>query len=361
MLPNDGDLTDAQRRQAMDNFARYLRAQNLTAADVARQLGKPKATTIGELLSHKWRDGSDEHIRKLNMWVEQHARQRAAQLSDKFVTTLRVAKSLFGVARLVHENATMGLAVGPSGIGKSRCAIALHEKYVGSIYIRIINGYHHAKGITMALAGALRVRSTKSRISDQQHQTQLESVIAILQNSHRMLFIDEAHKLENRAIEVLRDIHDCAGVPVLLLATQDLKDRIERDATPDKGQIYSRFDVTYPLTEGFDVADGGKPLHTMDDIRALYNEPSLKLSPDAGRYLLQVANALGEGSLRRCKRLVQNGARRARRRQNVASGERVTVTADDLAFADQSLRPSRTQADARKERYQRAVATGTAG
>ena len=105
-------------------------------------------------------------------------------------------------------------------------------------------------------------------------------------------------------------------MPVLLIATRDLHDRILKNADPDHGQLYSRFDITHHLTEGRDMYSGkGKALYTVDDIRALYNEPPVKLSPDGVQYLHEVANMLGYGSLRRCKILLRNGARRARKRQ----------------------------------------------
>ena len=49
MLPNTGDLTEPQRRQAMDNFTKYIRARGLTPSDVARRKiqGPEPDDTIG--------------------------------------------------------------------------------------------------------------------------------------------------------------------------------------------------------------------------------------------------------------------------------------------------------------------------
>ena len=146
MLPNTGDLSGAQRKQALENFTQYIKQHDIKITDVGRQLGSPRTSTIMDLLSGTYRANADEHIRKLNMWVEQHARARVASLTDTFVTT-RVAKAMLLCARLVRENGTMGLAMGPTGIGKSRCAQAIHEHYVGSIYVRVVHGAHHPKGL----------------------------------------------------------------------------------------------------------------------------------------------------------------------------------------------------------------------
>ena len=357
MLPADGPLSDEQRRDAMENFVRYIKMHLVQVFEVARQVGKPTAAIIRELMGGHYRAEADESIRRLNMWIEQDARRRASTPRTTFVET-KVAKDLFAVARIVREQSTMGMAVGASGIGKTHCAIALRDKFVGTVYVRVMRGSHTASGLLSAIAGALDVRIAGAAWS-RKRRTQLERVIDTLTDSGRLVMIDEAHKLSNDAIELLRDIHDTTACPMLLLATKDLHDRIVQDADPDHGQVYSRFGVVVHLALGHDMGSGGKPLYSIDDIRALYNEPQLRLATDAARYLTDLSNRLGEGSLRRCKALVVNAARRARhsigsaklrrnrewwavptllRRRCDLDADAVTVTADDLAWVEATLR-----------------------
>ena len=359
MLPNDGSLTELQRRQVMTNFTDYIRRHGLTVADVGRQLGTPRATTIMEMTQGCFRTHGDEHVRRLNVWVEQNARQRAVSIEGKFVTT-RVAKDMLNVARLARENSTMAMVLGPTGIGKTRCAQAIAEKYVGSIYIRIIAGSQHPKGLTSALAERLKVRK-QATYTDRQHHTQIERVIESLRDTNRLIMLDEAGKLKDSALELVRDIHDVAGVPFLLIGTSDLYDRIIKRVDADHGQLYSRFDIIRHLTQGRNIYGGdGKALYTLADIRELYSDAPLKLSTDAEEFLRDVANQLGHGSLRRCRVLVQNGARRARKRHGLADGESVTVTADDLDSAERILRMERFEQDAISERRRQAASAAQA-
>ncbi len=338
MLPNEGKLTDSQRHQAMSNLKNYLRLWGLTSTDVARQIGKPKATAIGELLKEKYREGSDDHIRKLNNWLEQHGRQRSVKLGDKFVDT-KIATDMLAIARLVRENSTMGICYGPTGIGKTRCSLAISDKYSGSIYLRIKRGDQHAKGLIHAIAGFLGLRATGSSKQDKHMRTELERVIDTLHESDRLLILDEAHKLRDEAIEVLRDIHDSTNIPILLVATRDLHDRIEKNADPDHGQLYSRIDISFPLTQGYDVCDGGRRLFTVENIKKLYNEDdSLKLTTDAAEYLMHIANDLGRGSLRKCKNVLRNALRYSRKRQDKKTDQRVTVCANDIEYVELRLR-----------------------
>ena len=207
MLPNEGSLTESQRRQAMDNFTRYTRVQGINAVQVAHEIGTPRATTIGDLMKGTYRSNADAHIRKLNLFVEQHARKRAASLGDKFVTTTKVAKDMLRTARLCRENASLAICFGPTGIGKTACAMEIHRKYVGSIYIRIMSGFQHPKGLTQALGTTLNVRLGATQ-TERLHQTQIERVVSALRNSHRLIIIDEAAKLTDPALELLRDLHD---------------------------------------------------------------------------------------------------------------------------------------------------------
>lgn len=100
---------------------------------------------------------------------------------------------------------------------------------------------------------------------------------------------------------------------------------------------------------------GGKVLHAMEDIRQLYIEPPIRRSRDAMAYLQGVANDLGRGSLRRCKILLQNAARRTRKRQGSADGDKVTVTAYDLELLETRLRQESSEQEAAKDRRRRAV------
>jgi hypothetical protein len=354
-LPNDGALTDEQRTRAMENFKAFIIDHKIGPADVAESLGRPRGSTIRELMKGEYRDGSDKHIRTLNMWVEQRARQAASKLDDRFVADTQVAKDVLTTVRLVYENQTMGLICGPTGVGKSRCLQAAAERYPGSLYIRMLPaGYQTATGVVQMLAEALDVTNVNRFSGRAVKRRVLGRVIERLQDTKRLIIIDDADNVSLQALEALRAVHDVAGVPVLLSGTVDLHDRIQRTADPDHGQLYSRFEVVRHLSQGRDVFNGDRRgLFTMKDIRALYDQPPIRLADDAARHLLAIANHLGDGSLRRCRALVRNAARRARKRQGLPEGAKVTIQAEDLEFVDRLLRKETGERARSKERQRR--------
>lgn len=363
-LPTNGPLTDDLRRQALQNFDAYRRRQDLSFEDVARQVDSPRQSAIRELVKGEYkehgrvvvgyRDNADEHVRTLNNWVEQNARQQAVKLKGKFVETA-VARDIINAGKMVAENQTIGLVVGPAGIGKTRCAEALADIYKAAVFITVRWGAYHPKGLCSIIAENLGVRGVGSWKSDNMYRSQIERIVARLAGSNRLIIIDEAHKLSDDAIELVREIHDATQCPVLLLATKDLQDRIRKSADPDHGQLYSRVDITWPVTQGKDIHAGGKRLFSVAEIRALFEQTPIRLSPDATHYLQDIANTLGQGSLRRCRILLTNAARRARKRSGVEDGATVTVTADDLAHTDETLRPDASDKEEVKRRRQSAA------
>ena len=94
---------------------------------------------------------------------------------------------------------------------------------------------------------------------------------------------------------------------------------------------------------------------TVDEIRQLYQVTPIKLAGDAAHYLRDIANHLGNGSLRRCKILLRNAVRRARKRQSIGDDERVTVLADDLEWVESRLRQESTELSAASNRRKMAV------
>jgi len=212
----------------------------------------------------------------------------------------------------------------------------------------------------MALAERLGVRGYQAKRTDSFQQFQIERVIDALHSSNRLLILDEAQSLSTACMTLIRDIHDTTGVPILLVATKELHDRILNTVDADRGQVYRRVDIVHHLTQGKDMYADGRPLFTVSEIKELYQEPPIRLSPDAAQYLQGVANHLGHGSLRRCKTLLRNAVRRASKRQDLDEHDKVTVTADDLEWVESHLRQEASEQETVIERRRDVAAASSA-
>jgi DNA transposition AAA+ family ATPase len=338
-LPTEGPLTDDQRRAALQNFAEYCKRNKITVKTVADQVGTPSEITIRGLCKGVFGDGADEHVRRVNTWVEQHAKMEGTSLPFQRATS-HVAEQIIRAARLTAETQTMGLAFGPSGIGKTLTSKALPNLIIGAVYLRVnqINRSPHALLTDLAAkVDGVAFHNT--------HRAFYPKLVQRLAHSGRLIIVDECQILAPKSFQVLRDLHDEAGVPILLIGIRNVYESILADAVPDAGQLYSRFGVIVNLVQGRDVHAGGKPLFTIEQIVQAFQTTPIRLAKDAAEYLRDVANALGQGSLRLCKRLVQFAARRARERQAVQAGEPITITAPDLQAVERLLKQEAGETD----------------
>ena len=274
--------------------------------------------------------------------MEVDARRRQTRPDDRFVET-HVAKRLLSCAMKASQMRTMALAHGPSGVGKSMVAHVIAEKFPGAIYMRVSRGNTGFTALRSMLLTRLRLR--RRRIAKAQMGLTLdERIFDALRDSHRMIIVDEAHRISDSSLEFLRDLYDECRVPILLLCTKDLLERIRRDNDEDHGQLYSRFGYVCDLTIGRDKIPGGKnPLFTVSEIRRLFESDTVRLLPEGRAYLQDMANTLGQGSLRRCRDIVTWAVQIERSAKNlppdspVTLGEAVLHKAETDPRADRSM------------------------
>lgn len=342
MLPEDGALTDDQIAEVTDALKVYIAKHGITQREIARQIGGidgKKETTISQVLSGKYgarvtSETRDKHVRELCNWMEVDARRRATLSDRKYVET-GVATVIMTLAEQAVAGQFMAVGYGPTGIGKTRVAHALRERYPAAIYLRVSTGDTRHNAMRARLAVELSVRDPRAFGRDRRRPTYDEMVFNALRDSGRLLVIDEAHRLANSALEFLRDVHDECHVPILLLATKDLMQRLENDKDEDHGQLFSRIALFVDIVGDADRVPGGKkPLFTIPEIKRLYESDKVRLTPDAQRYLQSVANMLGHGSLRRCDWIVKWAIALERRFSNLGPEDRVTLDSDALEKAE---------------------------
>lgn len=326
-LPEEGPLKDGQCDAVRAAILAYMHEHAISFSDVGKQVGLA-GNTVNQILNGQYgkvgKGKLDGHLRDLNTWLEGDARRRCTKPKVQFVETL-VAKRLLGAAAKIHRLQTMGCAHGPSGIGKTMVAHVIAERFPASIYLRISKGNNSYTGLRRMLAQRLNLFARR-RAAETPGLGLDERIFDRLRGSGRLLLIDEAHKLGDSALEFLRDVFDECEVPIMLLCTKDLIGRIRRDNDQDHGQLYSRFGFICDLTRGRDKIPGGnRPLFSLDEIRKLFAGDTVRFTPGGEQFLQDVANTLGQGSLRRCGYIMRWAAPIARKRKNLPAGSRVLI------------------------------------
>ncbi|MEN0021585.1 MAG: AAA family ATPase, partial [Planctomycetota bacterium] len=155
--------------------------------------------------------------------------------------------------------------------------------------------------------GARLQLSRRSLMSVQQR-----AIMDHLRGTDRLILLDECQHLKRDSLDVLRDIHDEAEVPIILCGTHDLVDLVT-DARAFYGQFTSRVVAREDLARivgNDDAGDGGgsqlgRKLFTVDEVKQIFEAAKLKLTEEAWDLLTNVANSPADGALRSCRKTVE--------------------------------------------------------
>lgn len=129
-----------------------------------------------------------------------------------------------------------------------------------------------------------------------------------LKETRQLLIIDESDQASSEVLNTIRRVHDATGCPVLLLGMPALGKNLKQARGDDsKGaMLFSRIGIKRDLMERCRNGGGlGDPLYTVADIRKLFARSTLRLAPDAVRWLHALACMADCGHLRSCSNAVR--------------------------------------------------------
>ena len=355
-VPNTGPLTAEQQERIRTTALAYFKKYGITHRAFARGAGYGDESLWFRVLkgtyAHKTK--LDDHLREINNWIEQHARRQLVAPDRPFVLT-RVAKAMMDSAELAQRQHSIVILFGPTGVGKTRVAEVIVQQHVGAIYLRLDADCRTSRAVRDRLFYLMKLGERRGERGGSS-SSRSQQVFDKLKGSHRIIVVDEAHRIQDAGLEWLRDLFDVAGVSLLLISTKDLWDRIQNAADEDHGQFLSRVGLVVDLAHGYKDPAGNRRLFTTDDIRRLYETPKLRLTTDAVDYLVDVANTLGRGSLRRCDDLVRRVVLLARRLAGVGPAGEVAITGRMFGEWERKTRRERVAACEVQERQARVAA-----
>lgn len=305
MLPNDRPLTPDEIDAVARDYSKFRRELRLTHKAVSRELGEGFGpSTLSEFETGAKRGDKEKVARALNQWMEHRVRDAEVARPRGFVVT-QVAKEILSVVHSLRTTGGFALVSGPAGVGKTLTLQAARSMVPGTVLLRITEGERSPSGLTAALIDTVKPKgvSRKSTL-----RVGIRSLIKELEGTGRLLLIDEAHKLSTRAFEVLRDITDEAGVPILLCGTHDIHSKID-DSYQFYGQFSSRTANRHDLAEAALRPKDPRPLFTVAEIRSVFASANVKLTDDAAKFLCRASNVAGLGCLRLATQLVKIAAR----------------------------------------------------
>ena len=216
----------AELRELMDS-------NNYSTAFVANATGLAKST-ISMWLNGNYNGKNDKITDAMNNFI-QRERERSVENDLPFVD-ISIVKYVSEIGRLCHTQGKIGVCVGRAGLGKTVAVKKYTKDFQDSILIESDSGYT-AKSLLKEIHRRLGL-SGKGSVYDL-----MDEVVRKLNQSGRLLIVDEAENLPYRALEITRRIHDKTGVGVLLIGRSILLENL-KGYNNQYDQLYSRVKYT---------------------------------------------------------------------------------------------------------------------
>ena len=235
----------AELRDLMEKNS-YSTAYISTATGLAK-------STISMWLNGTYNGKNDKVTDAINNFI-QRERERAVENDLPFVN-ISIVKYISEIARLCHTQGKIGVCVGRAGLGKTVAVKKYTQGFLDSILIESDSGYT-AKSLLKEIHRRLGL-SGKGSVYDL-----MGEVVRKLNQSGRLLIIDEAENLPYRALEITRRIHDKTGVGVLLIGRGILLENL-KGYNNQYDQLYSRVKYT-KIIDSLLIQDVIKILETIE-------------------------------------------------------------------------------------------------
>ncbi|MGB7158161.1 MAG: AAA family ATPase [Tepidisphaeraceae bacterium] len=310
---NARDVTRDIAQEVIRRVDLYKREKDVSYAQIAKGIGIAEAT-LSQVRSGTYKGDWQAKILDVAHWLDDQVATDKAPKPADFVST-RVAREISMIADAAIALKTIALVYGPqsSGIGKTMALQALAGDKAGCIFVTIDKAAAHAGGILQQICRHLRIGFNYS------HEYCFNKICDALHDTNRLLIVDQIHNLcgarGDKPFYVLTDLHDRtartrgeAGIPMLWAGTSDVVAYLRRGQAKGQeplAQIRSRIGIQRDLMQRTRGGGGdGEPLATLDEIRKVCGQGTMRLATDAARYLMRLHNLPDSGAYRTCKNLV---------------------------------------------------------
>jgi len=166
-------------------------------------------------------------------------------MKDKIVPTQNLSGFIALVTSLINKPERMdrmGIICGKWGLGKST-AVQWYFANNPCIYVRAMSAW--TRSVVMMLEDILRGYRVKPR---GRFKSDIRELVRVAKKSRTPLFIDEANRVVRKSllIETIRDLHDLARIPIILIGQEDILNLLKRH---DLMPVFSRVTEVFEFKE----------------------------------------------------------------------------------------------------------------
>ncbi|EAP4730315.1 AAA family ATPase [Salmonella enterica] len=255
-----------------------MERRGYSQSQVARAIGRSGAV-VNQFLQGKYTgDISDIQERITSFINREQEKEKNRRIQAHFVTTDMAAKGL-EVLAYAHQECEICVLYGAAGLGKTMLLGEYAARNKDALFIEADPGYT-ARTLLEELCRLLGVK-----VRGNIHEL-IDACVRELRDSGRLLMVDEAELLPYRALEVLRRLHDKAGIGVVLAGMPRLLINL-KGRRGEFAQLYSRVALALNLGDAL----------SRDD----FNQIAVDMMPEASE--ADIGDALYTRSLGNARRL----------------------------------------------------------
>jgi DNA transposition AAA+ family ATPase len=253
METNSSYVQDMRERLTM-----YISKTKESQSRVSKELNVSK-TQLSQFLNGVYPGNNNELAQKVEQFIKiGTARQSVIKAPDISLNVGNTKKVLQNI-KAAHVNNYLIIVYGPAGCGKTTAT-----KY----YTQNNNGVIRIEARATSRSPLCILKKILAAINEKPKGTtddMLETLINKLQDSNRLIIIDEAQHLSPLAFDTLRAINDIARVGIVYAGNMKILSRMKSARQEeDFEQVYSRIVYQCEL----------KNKYTQDDISAIYSDYS---------------------------------------------------------------------------------------
>lgn len=293
--------------QLQQKLLQFMQVNGLSQKTVAKAIGENQGA-LNQWLQGKYKGTSEKFDLAVQAYLEREMGKQAIKQLEQVLANTETTKRILFHAQAVHQSCDNGLLYGNAGMGKTTALRHYAKQNPDVILLEVTMTYSPSVVLkTIAKKVGVPVSGSLNDIN--------EAILAKLSGSGRMIIVDEAENLSTRALEILRRLHDIAGVGLLLAGTKRLLvNLVGRHG--ELAQLHSRVGKTLALPEV--VAD--------DELTQIAR---LTL-PSVSDTLLKEIVKHAQGSPRRLWKMMDNCDRYSKSHQEPINAEMVQVAKQSL-------------------------------
>ena len=205
-----------------------MEAKGLSVNFVATAIGVAKST-VSMWINGTYKGDNSRITDRINNFIQ---REKERNNDEIPFVDISINRYISEIGRLCHTKGKIGVCAGRAGLGKTVAVKEYTKNFLDAILIESDSGYT-AKSLLLEIHKRLGL-SGKGCAYDLMNE-----VVNKLNNSGRLLIVDEAENLPYRALEITRRIHDKTGIGVLLVGRNILFENL-RGYNNQYDQLYSR-------------------------------------------------------------------------------------------------------------------------